>query len=248
MRIREIAQSRVRYGYRKIRVLLNREGWNVGKYLVYRLYCEEGLCLQRMRPAGKRKASRPRAEKFKATAPDEAWSMDFVADQLQNGTRFRSLTIVDVYTREAVAIEAGQSLKGDDVVRTLNRVKQERGVPKILFCDNGSEFTSQAMDLWAYRNNVKIDFSRPGKPTDNAFVESFNGTFRSECLNTHWFADMREAKTLIGAWRKEYNESRPHASLADRTPSEFASQYAASRILAETKSSRGLTSDLVQEN
>ena len=109
-------------------------------------------------------------------------------------------------------------------------------------------FTSQAMDLWAYRNNVKIDFSRPGKPTDNAFVESFNGTFRSECLNTHWFADLREAKALIEAWRKEYNESRPHASLADRTPSEFASQYAASRILAETKNSRGLTSDLVQEN
>ena len=248
MRIREIAQSKVRYGYRKIRVLLNREGWNVGKYLVYRLYCEEGLCLQRMRPAGKRKASRPRAEKFKATAPDQAWSMDFVSDQLQNGTRFRSLTIVDVYTREAVAIEAGQNLKGDDVVRTLNRVKQERSVPKVLFCDNGSEFTSQAMDLWAYRNNAKIDFSRPGKPTDNAFVESFNGTFRSECLNTHWFADLREAKALIEAWRKEYNESRPHASLADKTPSEFASQYAASRILAETKNSRGLTSDLVQEN
>jgi putative transposase len=136
MRIREIAQSRVRYGYRKIRVLLNREGWNVGKYLVYRLYCEEGLCLQRMRPGGKRKAARPRAEKFKATAPDQAWSMDFVSDQLQNGTRFRSLTIVDVYTREAVAIEAGQSLKGDDIVRTLNRVKQERSVPKVLFCDN----------------------------------------------------------------------------------------------------------------
>ena len=191
MRIREIAQARVRYGYHKIRVLLNREVWNVGKYLVYRLYREEGLCLQRMRPACKRKASRSRAEKFKATSPDQAWSMDFVADQLQSGTRFRSLTIVDVYTREAVAIEARQSLKGDDVVRTLNRVKHKRGVPQILFCDNGSEFTSQVMDLRAYRNNAKIDFSRPGKPTDNAFVESFNGTFRSECLNTHWFADMR---------------------------------------------------------
>lgn len=182
MRIREIAQARVRYGYRKIRVLLNREGWDVGKYLVYRLYCEEGLCLQRMRPAGKRKAARPRAEKFKATAPNEAWSMDFVADQLQDGTRFRSLTIMDVFTREAVAIESGQGLKGDDVVRTLNRLKLERGVPKMLFCDNGSEFTSQAMDLWAYRNEVKIYFSRPGKPTDNAFVESFNGTFRARVL------------------------------------------------------------------
>ncbi len=117
-----------------------------------------------------------REEKFKPTAPMEAWSMDFVADQLQDGTRFRSLTIVDVYTREAVAIEVGQSLKGDDVVRTLNKLKLERGVPKVLFCDNGSEFTSHAMDLWAYQNGAKIDFSRPGKPTDNAFVESFNGT------------------------------------------------------------------------
>src|SRR5579859_111461 len=121
MRIREIAQARVRYGYRKIRVLLNREGWDVGKYLVYRLCKEEGLMLKRMKPAGKRKAARLREEKVKPIAPDEAWSMDFVADQLQDGTRFRSLTVVEVYTREAVAIEVGQSLKGDDVVRTLNK-------------------------------------------------------------------------------------------------------------------------------
>ena len=234
MRIREIALARVRYGYRKIRVLLNREGWDVGKYLVYRLCKEEGLMLKRMKPVGKRKAARLREEKVKPTAPDEAWSMDFVADQLQDGTRFRSLTIVDVYTREAVAIEVGQSLKGDDVVRTLNKLKLERGVPKVLFCDNGSEFTSHAMDLWAYQNGAKIDFSRPGKPTDNAFVESFNGTFRAECLNTHWFMNLKEAKHLIEAWRREYNDSRPHASLADRTPSEFASQYAASRVLAGT--------------
>jgi putative transposase len=166
MRIREIAQARVRYGYRKIRVLLNREGWDVGKYLVYRLYTEEGLTLKRMKPAGKRKAVRHREERLKATGPDQAWSMDFGADQLQDGRKFRSLTIVDVYTREAVAIEAGQSLRGDDVVRVLNQVKLERAVPKVLFCDNGSEFTSQAMDLWAYRNGVKIDFSRPGsRPT-----------------------------------------------------------------------------------
>ena len=129
-----------------------------------------------------------------------------------------------VYTREAVAIEAGQSLKGDDVVRVLNRMRADRAVPKVLFCDNGSEFTSQAMDLWAYRNGAKIDFSRPGRPTDNAFIESFNGTFRNECLNTHWFMNLKEAKPLITAWREEYNHSRPHASLADRTPSEFASR------------------------
>ena len=234
MRIREIAQARVRYGYRKIRVLLNREGWNVVKYLVYRLYKEEGLTLKKMRPQRKRKAVRHREERFVATGPDQAWSIDFVADELQGGSRFRALTMVDIYTREGVAIEVGQSLKGDDVVRTLNQMKTERGVPKLLFCDNGSEFTSQAMDLWAYRNGAKIDFSRPGKPTDNAFVESFNGTFRAECLDTHWFVDLKEAKQMIEAWRREYNESRPHRSLGDRTPSEFASQIAASRNLAAT--------------
>jgi putative transposase len=248
MRIREIAQARVRYGYRKIRVLLNREGWEVGKYLVYRLYKEEGLTLKRMKPAGKRKATRTREDRFKPTAPNEAWSMDFVMDQLQDGTRFRALTIVDVHTREAVAIEAGQSLKGDDVVRTLNRLKLDRGVPKVLFCDNGSEFTSQAMDLWAYRHRTKIDFSRPGKPTDNAFVESFNGTFRCECLDTHWFMDLKEARNLIEIWRREYNESRPHRSLGDRTPSEFASEIAASRDLTATETGRRLTLTLVQEN
>ena len=234
MRIREIAQSRVRYGYRKIRVLLNREGWRVGKYLVYRLYKEEGLALKK-RPQRRRKAIRLREERFVATAPKQAWSMDFVADQLQDGRRFRCLTIVDIYTRESVTIEVGQSLKGEDVVRGLNRIKSERGVPKMLFCDNGSEFTSHAMDLWAYQNEVKIDFSRPGKPTDNAFVESFNGTFRAECLNAHWFANLLEAKQIIEAWRQEYNESRPHRSLGERTPSEFASQFAASRELTQPK-------------
>jgi putative transposase len=161
--------------------------------------------------------------------------MDFVADQLQDGRRFRCLTIVDIYTRESVTIEVGQSLKGEDVVRGLNRIKSERGVPKMLFCDNGSEFTSHAMDLWAYQNEVKIDFSRPGKPTDNAFVESFNGTFRAECLNAHWFANLLEAKQIIEAWRQEYNESRPHRSLGERTPNEFASQFAASRELTQPK-------------
>ena len=144
MRTRAIAQARVRYGYRKVRLLLNREGWDVGKYLVYRLYTEEGLSLKRMKPAGKRKAARQREERFKPTAPDEAWCMDFVVDQLQDGARFRSLTVVDVYMREAIGIEVGQSLKPDDVARTLNYIKLGRGVPKAMFCDNRSEFTSQA--------------------------------------------------------------------------------------------------------
>ena len=120
------------------------------------------------------------------------------------------------------------------MVRTMNRLKQQGRTPNLLFCDNGSEFSGQAMDLWAYQNGVKIDFSRPGKPTENAFVESFNGTFRDECLNVHWFETMVEAKQLIEAWRQEYNESRPHRALENRTPSEFASEYAASRVLTAT--------------
>src|ERR1035441_4091344 len=139
--------------------------------------------------------------------------------------RFRSLTIVDIYTRKSLAIEIGQSLRGEDVVRVLNRLKEQRGLPKMLFCDNGSEFTGQLMDLWAYRNGVKIDFSRPGKPTDNAF----NGTFRAECLYTNWFQSLPEASKIIELWRREYNESRPHRALAHRMPTEFASQIAASR-------------------
>ena len=240
MRIREIAQSRVRYGYRMIRVLLNREGWKVGKDLVYRLYKEEGLGL-RQRPSGRRRAVVHRQERFRPTGPNQVWAMDFVADQLCDGRRFRSLTVVDIYTRESLAIEVEQSLKGEDVVRVLNRLKQERGVPKMLFCDNGSEFTGQMMDLWAYRNGVKIDFSRPGKPTDNAFVESFNGTFRSECLDTNWFSNLEDAQQIIEAWRREYNESRPHRALANRTPEEFAIQIAVNRDLDETKTSQFLT-------
>lgn len=162
-------------------------------------------------------------------AANQVWSLDFVADQLTDGRRFRALTIVDVFTRESLAIEVGQALKGTDVVEVLNRLRFERSAPKVLFCDNGSEFTSQIMDLWAYQNGVKIDFSRPGKPTDNAYVESFNGTFRAECLDTHWFATLAEAKERVEAWRGEYKESRPHRALGERTPDEFAQGIAASR-------------------
>jgi putative transposase len=164
--------------------------------------------------------------------PKEVWSLDFVADQWADGRRFRALTVVDVFTRESLAIEAGQSLKGEDVVGVLNRIRTNRGTPKVLFCDNGAEFTSQMMDLWAYQNGVQIDFSRPGKPTDNAHVESFNGTFRAECLNAHWFTSRGEAKQIIEAWRREYNESRPHRALGERTPNEFAGQVGACPALA----------------
>ena len=232
MRMRELASARIRYGYRKIRVLLNREGWKVGKKLVYRLYREEGLGLRRRRPKSRRIASAHSRQKPRAEKPNHVWSLDFVADELIGGRRFRALTVVDVYTRECLAIEVGQSLKGHDVVRVLQQIANRRGAPQVLFCDNGSEFTSQVLDLWAYHNQVKIDFSRPGKPTDNAYVESFNGTLRAECLDANWFNNLAEACQRIEAWRLEYNASRPHRALGERTPNEFASQIAASRDLA----------------
>ena len=202
----------------------------MGKYLVYRLYHEEGLTL-RQRLRRRRRVAVHRRERQKPTGPNPVWSLDFVADQLADGRRFRALTVVDVFTRECPAIELGQSLKGEEVVRALNRIKAQRGAPKMLFCDNGSELSSQAMGLWAYQNDVRIDFSRPGKPTDNAHVESFNSTFRQECLKAHWFMTLSEAREIIEAWRREYNESRPQRTLGEQTPNEFACQVAASRDL-----------------
>ena len=224
-RIAELARARVRYGYRKIRVLLNREGWAVGKHLVYRLYREEGLTL-RHRPPRRRKAVVVRAHRPPVTKPNEAWTLDFVADQLVNGQWFRALTVVDVFTRESLAIEVGQHLRGEHLVTVLTRLAAQRGAPTRLWCDRGSEFCSQIVDLWAYHHQVRLDFSRPGRPTDNAHVESFNATVRRECLNAHWFESLQEAKERIEAWRREYNESRPHRALQDRTPEEFAKRVA----------------------
>jgi putative transposase len=228
-RIREMAQTRVRYGYRKIRVLLNREGWAVGKKLVYRLYREEGLMLHHRVPR-RRKSTALRWTRPKSGKPNEVWTLDFVADQLTDGRRFRALTVVDVFTRESLAIEVGQSLRSEHVVAVLNRLKVQRGTPTRIFCDNGSEFSSQLMDLWAYHNKVSIDFSRPGTPTDNAHVESFNATLRRECLNAHWFESLRDAHDRIEAWRREYNESRPHRALRDCTPEEFAKAVAENQL------------------
>jgi putative transposase len=222
MRIRDLARVRVRYGYRMLCVLLKREGWKVGKHLVYRLYKEEGLSLGKPSRPRKRVAAIPRQEKIRAQGPNQVWSLDFIADQLADGRRFRALTVVDIFTRESLSIEVAPALKGTDVVRVLNHIKARRGAPRYLFCDNGSEFTGQAMDLWAHQHQVRIDFSRPGKPTDNAFIESFKGTFRSECLSTHWFTSIEEARQQIESWRQDYNDSRPHRALAHRTPSEFA--------------------------
>jgi len=172
MRIREIAQTRVRYGYRKIRVLLNREGWEVGKYLVERLYREEGLTLHQRRKR-RRRVAEHRRERFHPTGPNQVWSMDFVADQLADGRRFRSLTVVDIYTRECLAIESEQRLKGEDVVRVLNRTRVQRGGPKMLYCDNGSEFSSQATDLWRIRTGCELLFpGRESRPTMRSWNRS----------------------------------------------------------------------------
>lgn len=224
LRMRELAMTRMRYGYRKIGVLLKREGFLHSMGMLYRIYREEGLSL-RYRPGRRSKAQVTRPQRKPASRPNQAWSLDFVADQLSNGNRFRCLTIVDVFTRECLAIEVGQRLSGIEVVAVLNRIRQNGRVPGTLFCDNGSEFTSQILDLWAYHNKVKIEFSRPGKPTDNAFIESFNGTFRDECLNAHWFESLRDAKMKIINWQQEYNESRPHRALGEIAPVEFARQH-----------------------
>jgi len=177
LRLRELAQTRVRFGYRRLLVLLRREGWEVGKHRIYRVYTEEGLALRRKRP-WRHATAVHREQRRPATSRNDIWSMDFVADELATGGRFRALTVLDLFTRECLAIDVGQGLSGRDVVATLERLRHERGLPQRIYCDNGSEFVSAAMDLWAYTNGVILDFSRRGKPTDNAMTESFNGRFR----------------------------------------------------------------------
>lgn len=220
-RMHEIVATRIRYGYRRVHIMLKRDGWMIGKNLVYRLYREEGLTLRTKRPR-RRKMTVHREARCRPTRPNEAWSLDFIHDELSNGQKFRALTVVDVFSREGLAIEVGQRLRGEHVVSVLNRLVRQRAAPKYLFADNGAEFTGQLVDLWAYHHGTRIDFSRPGKPTDNAFIETFNGSLRDECLNVHWFATVAEASTLIEAWRREYNESRPHAALGYLSPSEYA--------------------------
>ena len=185
------------------------------------MYGEEGLQLRSKRPR-RRKMVAGRREKYVATRPNLAWSMDFVADQLVDGTRFRALTIVDVFTRESLDIAVGKSLKAEQVVEACNKIVAKRGPPVRIFVDNGAEFSGRVFDLWAYHHKSVIDFNRPGKPTDNCYVESFNGSLRDECLNVHWFETIDEAKRKIEAWRVDYNESRPHEALKSMTPNEYA--------------------------
>ena len=171
-RMREIASTRVRFGFWRIYVLMRREGWKVNHKRIYRLYKAEGLNLRTKRPR-RRKAAANRMDRIELTAPNQSWGMDFVSDALFDGKKFRALTVVDNFTRECLAIEVGQSLTGEDVVRVLTKIREERGAHPIRTqADNGPEFISLALDKWAYESGVTLDFSRPGKPTDNPFIES----------------------------------------------------------------------------
>lgn len=225
LRIHDLARTRVRYGYYRIYILLRREGWFVNHKRVYRLYREDGLSLRLKRPR-RHVSAASRERQPPAAAPNQLWSMDFVSDALFDGRRLRALTVVDAHTREALAIDVDQGIKGEQVVEAMMRIAALRGAPKAIRVDNGPEFVSKALDRWAYENGVTLDFSRPGKPTDNAFVESFNGRLRDECLNAHWFLSLADARAKIEAWRRHYNESRPHTSLGWLTPNEYAAAAA----------------------
>jgi putative transposase len=229
IRLKDLAAVRVRYGYRRLYVLLRREGWKVNHKLVYRLYREEGLEVRTKKR--RKRISALRVVLPAATTLRERWSMDFVADALYDGRRFRALTLVDNFTRESPAIEVGSSISGKQVVSVLERLARTHGLPQVITTDNGTEFTSRAVDEWAHQNGVKLDFIRPGKPVENAYIESFNGKLREECLNLHWFKTIEEAKEKIESWRVDYNVQRPHSALNDQTPSEFAENFDLSRAV-----------------
>ncbi len=219
VRMRELAETRRRFGYRRLQVMLRREGWRVNHKRVYRLYVEEKLGLRRKRGRKRNGARQPLLE---PTAANQVWSVDFVTDALSSGRRFRTLNIVDDYTREAVAIEVDTSLSGRRVARVLEELKDQRGLPSQIRSDNGPEFTSRALDQWVYEQGLRWHYIQPGRPMENGYVESFNGRFRDECLNENWFCSLAEARAIIAAWRQDYNQCRPHSALGYRTPEEFA--------------------------
>lgn len=221
-RLKELAEARRRFGSPRLHVLLKREGWPVNHKRIERLYRQEGLSLRRKRR--RKSASHLRVVLPGPCRVNERWSMDFVTDSLTSGRRFRSLTIVDDHSRESVAIEADFSLTGERVVRVLTRLSLTRGLPAVITVDNGPEFAGKTLDAWAYQKGVKLHFIRPGKPVENAYIESFNGRYRDECLNENVFRTLDEARYIIETWRCDYNRHRPHSSLGNLTPEEFANQ------------------------
>ncbi|MEM8761433.1 MAG: IS3 family transposase [Pseudomonadota bacterium] len=216
-RIREICETRVRFGYRRVHVLLRREGWQINQKRTYRLYRDLGMQLRNKTPKRRVKA-KLRDDRAEATGPNDVWAMDFVHDQLATGRKLRVLTVVDTFSRYVPVLDPRFRYRGEDVVATLDRVCRQVGYPATIRVDQGSEFISRDMDLWAYRHGVTLDFSRPGKPTDNAFIEAFNGRFRAECLNAHWFLSLADAAEKMEAWRRDYNEERPHGAIGNNVP------------------------------
>ena len=224
-RLRELAGMHVRYGYRRLTVLLRREGWHVNAKRIYRLYREEGLIVrtkQRRKMARRQRAITPSV----AARPNQCWSMDFVSDKLADGRAFRILTVVDQFTRECVGLEAERSMNGMKVAEALEHARQERGgLPESITVDNGSEFCSRALEAWAMTHEVQLCFIRPGRPVENGFIESFNGRLRDECLNVEWFTSLDDARQKLAKFREHYNQQRPHSALADRTPAAFAALH-----------------------
>jgi len=222
-RIRELAAQRRRFGAPRIWRLLRRQGWKANHKRVHRIYVDERLSLRLRRR--KKQAAAVRVPLATPTGPNQAWSMDFVWEMLRDGRRIKMLTVVDDFTRECLAIEVDFGVNGRRVAQTLERLIESRGKVGGVRSDNGPEFAGNAMDGWAYEKGVRLDFIRPGKPNENAFIESFNGRLREECLNDNQFLTMVEAQTIIEAWRRDYNEERPHSSLDGLTPREFAERH-----------------------
>jgi putative transposase len=219
-RLRDLATVRVRSGYRRLTVMLRQEGWLVNAKRVFRIYREEGLGLRRK--FAKKRVSVVRGPYVKPEKMNQLWAMDFVADRLEDGGSFRILTLIDAYTREALCVWPDHGMNAAKVVAQLEAIARRRALPEAIRVDNGSEFYSREMDAWAYRRNVRLDFIRPGKPTENGHIESFNGRLRDECLNVPLFFSVADAQQKLEAWRTDFNHLRPHSALASLPPAAFA--------------------------
>lgn len=219
-RLHVLAVERVRWGYRRLHVLLRREGTLVNVKRVYRLYREEGLAVRRRK---RKRVAVARAPQPAPTRINQCWAMDFMSDVLVGGRRYRILNVLERLSREALASEVDTSLPAVRVIRVLEEIAIERGYPIGIVVDNGSEFRSTALDAWAYEHGVTLEFIQPGKPIQNAAIESFNGRMRDELLNQHWWRTLDEARRAVAAYREDYNQVRPHSALGNRTPEEFAS-------------------------
>jgi putative transposase len=222
-RMKELIEKHKSWGFPILHDILRREGLVKNHKRTWRIYRDNGLTLK-IRKRHKR-ASGIRLELAEPTRPNERWAMDFVQDQLWHGSRLRILAVLDVFTKECLALEIDTSINGERVSRVLDWLVMTRGKPEAITVDNGPEFAGMALDRWAYQNNVTLDFIQPGKPIQNAFIESFNGRLRHECLNQHYFVLLREAKTIIEDWRVEYNTFRPHGSLNGLTPEQFSNAW-----------------------